>query len=334
MRQNRGRGRRCLDDRVSRRAGPRAPAPGAERRTEGRWEEEAAGPDGTGPGSADGGEAGAGAHLRGGLRRAAPTEAERDGRPGDAKLGAKGHNHVLDADIRDYFGSIDHDKLMKLVEGASRTEGAPRRADGRRRGDDPRAARRKVGGSSASRTSTCRPTPCGRSGRASRRAGSLRGRLRRAGKTKRDVDEAERRVAILGCHLQKERSNLGARRPKVPGWPSAGDEAGPTAREGADPGHAATRIRGSSRCSRAAWMGRLLQDRERRREVQPARPTSSAGSRMKAGAFEKWTRDYFTKGFGLHRRAPRIRRPRNAATEDRSRVRNPHFARPPSRGRS
>lgn len=31
------------------------------------------------------------------------------------KLGAEGGNHVLDADIRDYFGSIDHDKLMKLV---------------------------------------------------------------------------------------------------------------------------------------------------------------------------------------------------------------------------
>jgi group II intron reverse transcriptase/maturase len=31
------------------------------------------------------------------------------------KLGAKGHHHVLDADIRDYFGSIDHQKLMKLV---------------------------------------------------------------------------------------------------------------------------------------------------------------------------------------------------------------------------
>jgi group II intron reverse transcriptase/maturase len=31
------------------------------------------------------------------------------------KLGAKGGNYVLDADIRDYFGSIDHDKLMKLV---------------------------------------------------------------------------------------------------------------------------------------------------------------------------------------------------------------------------
>jgi group II intron reverse transcriptase/maturase len=32
------------------------------------------------------------------------------------KRGAKGGNHVLDADIRDYFGSIAHDKLMKLVE--------------------------------------------------------------------------------------------------------------------------------------------------------------------------------------------------------------------------
>lgn len=32
------------------------------------------------------------------------------------KVGAKGGNHVLDADIQDYFGSIDHDKLMRLVE--------------------------------------------------------------------------------------------------------------------------------------------------------------------------------------------------------------------------
>lgn len=31
------------------------------------------------------------------------------------KLGAKGHHHVLDADIRDYFGSIDHRKLLLLV---------------------------------------------------------------------------------------------------------------------------------------------------------------------------------------------------------------------------
>jgi RNA-directed DNA polymerase len=31
------------------------------------------------------------------------------------KRGAKGGNHVLDGDIRDYFGSIDHEKLLKLV---------------------------------------------------------------------------------------------------------------------------------------------------------------------------------------------------------------------------
>jgi group II intron reverse transcriptase/maturase len=31
------------------------------------------------------------------------------------KRGAKGGNNVLDADIKDYFGSIDHEKLMKLV---------------------------------------------------------------------------------------------------------------------------------------------------------------------------------------------------------------------------
>jgi group II intron reverse transcriptase/maturase len=31
------------------------------------------------------------------------------------KLAARGANHVLDADIRDYFGSIDHEKLVKLV---------------------------------------------------------------------------------------------------------------------------------------------------------------------------------------------------------------------------
>ena len=31
------------------------------------------------------------------------------------KLGAQGYNHVLDADIRDYFGSIDHERMMKLL---------------------------------------------------------------------------------------------------------------------------------------------------------------------------------------------------------------------------
>jgi RNA-directed DNA polymerase len=32
------------------------------------------------------------------------------------RRGVRGGNHVLDADIRDYFGCIDHDKLLKLVE--------------------------------------------------------------------------------------------------------------------------------------------------------------------------------------------------------------------------
>lgn len=31
------------------------------------------------------------------------------------KRGAKGGNHVLDADISNYFGSIDHEKLLRLV---------------------------------------------------------------------------------------------------------------------------------------------------------------------------------------------------------------------------
>tara|TARA_B100000378_G_C18039626_1_gene410141 strand:- start:128 stop:1486 length:1359 start_codon:yes stop_codon:yes gene_type:complete len=31
------------------------------------------------------------------------------------KLGAQGYNHVLDADIRDFFGSIDHEKLERLL---------------------------------------------------------------------------------------------------------------------------------------------------------------------------------------------------------------------------
>ncbi|RMH26601.1 MAG: group II intron reverse transcriptase/maturase [Planctomycetota bacterium] len=31
-------------------------------------------------------------------------------------VGARGGNHVLDADIKDYFSSIDHEKLLRLVE--------------------------------------------------------------------------------------------------------------------------------------------------------------------------------------------------------------------------
>ena len=46
-----------------------------------------------------------------------PAEAQRDAGAGDDSGSSEraGANHVLDADIRDYFGSIDHEKLMKLV---------------------------------------------------------------------------------------------------------------------------------------------------------------------------------------------------------------------------
>ena len=106
------------------RAGEYRPSSGAAPvHSEGRWEEATAGhSDGPGPSGADGGEARAGADLRGGLSAVLvrlPAEAERDGCAGDAaEARRKGCNHVLDADIRDYFGSIDHEKLMKLVSRA------------------------------------------------------------------------------------------------------------------------------------------------------------------------------------------------------------------------
>ena len=85
-------GSRALPGRARRRAASRRVP--AERgptpvHTEGRWKEAAAGhPDGAGPGGADGGEAGAGADLRGGLSAVLvrlPAEAERDDGAGGAE---------------------------------------------------------------------------------------------------------------------------------------------------------------------------------------------------------------------------------------------------------
>ena len=76
--------------------------------------------DGPRPSGADGGDAGAGADFRGGLSSVLvrlSAEAERHAGVGNLThdVAREGGNHVLDADIRDYFGSIDHDKLLMLV---------------------------------------------------------------------------------------------------------------------------------------------------------------------------------------------------------------------------
>jgi group II intron reverse transcriptase/maturase len=122
------------------------------------------------------------------------------------KLGAKGYNHVLDADIRDYFGSIDHDKLMKLVE--RRVSDASARCcgsgcggrDGRRVVTNPPAAARGVISPPLAniylRLTWGEAVPI-------RRAGSLRGRLRRDVRT-RDVErprtrEARDDVSVSSC---------------------------------------------------------------------------------------------------------------------------------------
>src|SRR5436190_20490954 len=87
---------------------------------EGRWEAAATGhPDRAGSRGAGGNATGAGADLRGGLpfvlvRLSAEAWSHRC-TGGSAVTGQPARNHVLDADIRDYFGTIDHGKLMKLV---------------------------------------------------------------------------------------------------------------------------------------------------------------------------------------------------------------------------
>ena len=136
--------------------------------------------------------------------------------------GACRGNHVLDADIRDYFGSIDHSEAAQARGaahlGSSGAEAAAAVARGRRdgrRGNGPRRwrARRKAASSRrCSRTSTCMSSiASGRTGVRTSAHWSATPTISWSCATRRrQVEEARRRVSTvltrLGLELHPEKT--------------------------------------------------------------------------------------------------------------------------------